>query len=38
MSCVTGVIATTSATACWIGRPDRIMSSSKFSSSIVTSS
>ena len=28
MSCVTGSLDTTSATACWIGRPERIMSSS----------
>ena len=36
MSCVTGLLATTSATASLIGSPDLIMSSSKFSSSIVT--
>ena len=28
MSCVTGSFETTSATACWIGRPERIISSS----------
>jgi hypothetical protein len=28
MSCVTGSLETTSATACWMGRPERIISSS----------
>ena len=37
-SCVTGSIDTTSATAFWMGSPERIISSSKLSSSIVTSS
>jgi len=38
MSWVTASLDTTSATPWMIGRPERIISSSKFSSSIVTSS
>ena len=38
MSWVTASLDTTSVTACWIGRPERIISSSKLSSSMVRSS